>query len=58
MTMINQFGRYSGLSLQDPKLRRLIDVTDAFTNISVQVIWTDSFDEIPDRILDVCNIYA
>jgi hypothetical protein len=99
MTMINQLGRYSGLfiglSLLDPNLRRLIDVThrqypdiknyailtrkpaqnaaaaasepflrdlfekvetESFANIGVQVIWTDTYEEVPDRILDMCNI--
>jgi hypothetical protein len=98
MTMINQLGRYSGLfiglSLLDPNLRRLIDVThrqypdiknyailtrkappqgangkepflrdlfekvetESFATIGVQVIWTDSYDEVPQRILDICNI--
>ena len=98
MTMINQLGRYSGLfiglSLLDPNLRRLIDVThrqypdiknyailtrktppegangkepflrdlfekvetESFEKIGVQVIWTDSYDEVPHRILDICNV--
>jgi hypothetical protein len=99
MTMINQLGRFSGLfvglSLQDPNLRRLIDVThrqypdianyailtrktprrgasrsreatlqdlfekvetDSFEDIGVKVIWTDTYDEVPDRILEICNI--
>ena len=99
MTMINQLGRYSGLfigvSLLDPNLRRLIDVThrqypdivnyalltrktprgsgpdakqsilqdlfekvetESFANIGVQVIWTDNFDEVPARIMEICNI--
>ena len=99
MTMINQLGRYSGLfvglSLQDPNLRRLIDVThrqypdianyailtrktprgvgadakqsilqdlfekvetESFENIGVKVIWTDTFDEVPSRINDICDI--
>lgn len=98
MTMINQLGRYSGLfiglSLLDPNLRRLIDVThrqypdiknyailtrnappegengkqpflrdlfekvetESFANIGVQVIWTDNYDEVPRRILNICNI--
>ena len=99
MTMINQLGRYSGLfvglSLQDPNLRRIIDVThrqypdipnyailtrktpraargdakqsvlqelfekvetESFANIGVQVIWTDAYEEIPDRIREICNI--
>jgi hypothetical protein len=101
MTMINQLGRYSGLfvglSLQDPNLRRLLDVThrqypevtnyailtrstprgansdskqsilrdmfekvetESFANIGVQVIWTDKFDDVPDRILEICDIDA
>ena len=99
MTMINQLGRYSGLfvglSLQDPNLRRLIDVThrqypdianyaivprksakvdahdskqsiltelfekvesESFEDIGVHVIWTESFEDIPDKILEICNI--
>lgn len=99
MTMINQLGRYSGLfiglSLLDPNLRRLIDVTnrqypdiknyailtrkatpetgasgkdrflqdlfekvatESFANIGVQVIWTDKYEEVPERILEICNI--
>jgi len=99
MTMINQLGRYSGLfvglSLQDPNLRRMIDVThrqypdivnyaiiprkvakaetkdskqsiltelfervetESFEDIGVRVIWTEGVDEIPDRILEICNI--
>jgi hypothetical protein len=99
MTMINQLGRYSGLfvglSLQDPNLRRMIDVThrqypdianyaiiprkitkeqsadakqsilgelfekvetESFEDIGVRVIWTEGIKEIPDRILDICNI--
>lgn len=99
MTMINQLGRYSGLfvglSLQDPNLRRLIDVThrqypdivnyailtrqtpkgdgadakqsilrelfekvetESFASIGVRVIWTDDFSEVPDRILDICDM--
>jgi len=32
--------------------------TESFANIGVQVIWTDSYDEVPDRILDICNIDA
>src|SRR5215213_2004346 len=101
MTMINQLGRYSGLfvglSLQDPNLRRLLDVThrqypeitnyailtrntprgqdahtkqsilrdmfekvetESFANIGVHVIWTDKFEEVPDRILEICDIDA
>jgi hypothetical protein len=98
MTMINQLGRYSGLfiglSLLDPNLRRIIDVThrqypdiknyailtrkaspekgdgkepflrdlfekvetESFANIGVQVIWTDTYDEVPERILEICDI--
>jgi len=100
MTMINQLGRYSGLfiglSLQDPNLRRMLDVThrqypdivnyailtrktprgagkktskqstlldlfekvetESFHSIGVRVIWTDTFDEVPDRILQICNM--
>ncbi|HEY7187497.1 MAG TPA: SIR2 family protein [Vicinamibacterales bacterium] len=97
MTMINQLGRCSGLfvglSLQDPNLRRLIDVThrqypdvanyailtrnrrqnassrqstlqdlfekvetDSFKDIGVRVIWTDSYDEVPDRIREICDV--
>lgn len=99
MTMINQLGRFSGLfvglSLQDPNLRRLIDVThrqypdianyailtrktprrgasrsreatlqdlfekvetDSFADIGVKVIWTDTYDEVPNRIVEICNI--
>lgn len=99
MTMINQLGRCSGLfvglSLQDPNLRRLIDVThrqypditnyailtrktprkgtsrsrqstlqdlfekvetDSFQDIGVRVIWTDNYDEVPDRIFEICDI--
>jgi len=99
MTMINQLGRCSGLfvglSLQDPNLRRLIDVThrqypditnyailtrktprkgtsrsrqstlqdlfekvetDSFRDIGVRVIWTDNYDEVPDRIFEICEI--
>ncbi len=100
MTMINQLGRFSGLfvglSLQDPNLRRLIDVThrqypdisnyailtrkvprggaqsrqstlrdlfekvetQSFADIGVKVIWTDSYDDVPKRILEICNIDA
>jgi hypothetical protein len=98
MTMINQLGRYSGLfiglSLLDPNLRRIIDVThrqypdiknyailtrkappdkkdgkepflrdlfekvetESFANIGVQVIWTDTYEEVPNRILEICDI--
>jgi hypothetical protein len=99
MTLINQLGRYSGLfvglSLQDPNLRRIIDVThrqypdivnyaiiprkvakadardsrqsiltelfekvetESFEDIGVRVIWTEDVDEIPERILEICNI--
>jgi SIR2-like domain len=98
MTMINQLGRFSGLfvglSLQDPNLRRLIDVTHrqypditnyavltrktprraarsrqatmqdlfekvetaSFADIGVKVIWTDTYDEVPARIFEICNI--
>jgi hypothetical protein len=99
MTLINQLGRYSGLfiglSLLDPNLRRVIDVThrqypdiknyailtrkpmamlpqeadepflgelfekvetESFKNIGVQVIWTDNYQEVPERILEICDI--
>jgi hypothetical protein len=101
MTMISQLGRFSGLfvglSLQDPNLRRLIDVThrqypditnyailtrkspragasrsrestlqdlfervetESFEDLGVKVIWTDNFNEVPQRILNICNIDA
>jgi hypothetical protein len=30
--------------------------TDSFEDIGVKVIWTDHYNEVPDRILDICNI--
>jgi hypothetical protein len=45
----------------DSKQSILLDLfekveTESFENLGVQVIWTDSFDEVPARILDICNL--
>jgi len=30
--------------------------TRSFADIDVKVIWTDSYDDVPERILEICNI--